>query len=190
MSTRTILIEDNVRLLVQGRVLLQTLDAERYTQPEPAVASSGIGNHVRHVLDFYDRFFASLETGRLDYDARERDERIESDPAFAAATIDRLIEGLQGIESLELAKLHVKSDAPADVRGSDVPWSRSSIERELQFLMSHTVHHYALIGAIMRLGGREPEHGFGVAPSTLRYWDETGTHQSVAAGSTAASTGR
>ena len=39
----------------------------------------------------------------------------------------------------------------------------------MQFLLSHTVHHYALIGAILRLSGVEPPAGFGLAPSTLRH---------------------
>ena len=53
------------------------------------------------------------------------------------------------------------------------PWSTSSVERELQFLSSHTVHHYALIAVILRLNGVQPEEGFGVAPSTQRYWKES-----------------
>ena len=52
-------------------------------------------------------------------------------------------------------------------------WSRSSIARELQSLLSHTVHHYAFIAVALRLQGVEPASDFGVAPSTLEYWRQT-----------------
>ena len=41
--------------------------------------------------------------------------------------------------------------------------------RELLFLISHTVHHFALIAFMLRSFGIEPGDKFGVAPSTLRY---------------------
>jgi hypothetical protein len=52
-------------------------------------------------------------------------------------------------------------------------WTRSSIARELQSLLSHTVHHYALIAIALRLQGIEPSAEFGVAPSTLEHWRKT-----------------
>jgi hypothetical protein len=43
----------------------------------------------------------------------------------------------------------------------------SSVGRELLFLSSHTVHHWALVAALLRHQGIEPGVEFGVAPSTL-----------------------
>jgi hypothetical protein len=48
-------------------------------------------------------------------------------------------------------------------------WTASSASRELQFLISHTVHHYAIIRMILTVGGREVTPEFGISPSTLRY---------------------
>lgn len=46
---------------------------------------------------------------------------------------------------------------------------RSTVARELLFVVSHTVHHNAIIGAIAALlGVRTPER-FGYAPSTIAY---------------------
>lgn len=173
MSTRNTLIQDNVRLLEQGAALLSELPPDLYPKPEPSVASSGIGSHVRHVIDYYRRFLSGVESGRLDYDRREREERIERDLEYGCdqlrATI-RALDGLRG-EGDPSAPLMVKMDA-IDTASRPAPWSASSVERELQFVMSHTVHHFALIAVILRLNGREPVEGFGVAPSTLRYWKE------------------
>ena len=51
----------------------------------------------------------------------------------------------------------------------DSPWSNSTIRRELQFLVSHTVHHYALIGLILKTMDVSVPENFGVAPSTLKH---------------------
>jgi hypothetical protein len=48
-------------------------------------------------------------------------------------------------------------------------WNQSTMGRELQFLMSHTVHHYALVAIILKIQGCNCAEEFGVAPSTLRY---------------------
>jgi hypothetical protein len=53
--------------------------------------------------------------------------------------------------------------------GLATTWSATSVTRELQFLASHTVHHYAVIAAMLRPQGVEPGNDFGVAPSTLEY---------------------
>ena len=53
--------------------------------------------------------------------------------------------------------------------GEESTVSPSTIERELKFLVSHTVHHYAIIALQLRHQGVEPGPEFGVAPSTLRY---------------------
>jgi hypothetical protein len=49
-------------------------------------------------------------------------------------------------------------------------WSPSSVGRELQALLGHTVHHYAIIALLLRVEGIEPGEEFGVAPSTLAHW--------------------
>ncbi|MEP0552783.1 MAG: hypothetical protein ABJE29_00430, partial [Balneola sp.] len=59
------------------------------------------------------------------------------------------------------------------------PWSVSSIRRELQFLVSHTVHHYALIGLILKTMDVEVPEDFGVAPSTLKHESEQETAKAL-----------
>ena len=45
----------------------------------------------------------------------------------------------------------------------------STVRRELIFLVSHTVHHYALIAVMLRHQAVGLPADFGVAPSTLRH---------------------
>ena len=65
------------------------------------------------------------------------------------------------------------AEPPADDAPS-VPWSGSTVRRELDFLLSHTVHHYALIAMSLRLRGLPVPAELGVAPSTLEHWRRQG----------------
>ena len=56
-------------------------------------------------------------------------------------------------------ELSVKQDSPY--------WGASSLSRELQFLLSHLVHHQALVAVMLRVYGFVPTEEFGVAPATL-----------------------
>lgn len=166
------LIADNVRLLEQGLDVLRDMDAALYARTEPSVGLSGAGSHFRHLLDFYDRFFEGIEAERIDYDRRERDAALEQHPEVARRKINAVITRLRSLAGQELVPaLLVKSDAEC-ASPQDEPWAGSTVERELQVLMSHSVHHYALIAVVLRLNGHIPSEEFGVAPSTLRYWKE------------------
>jgi uncharacterized damage-inducible protein DinB len=176
MSNR--LVIECVAVLQQGAALLEKLDDALYREPRGLPARSGVGVHFRHCLEFYDNFLAGVAEGRVDYQRRERDPQTETDRDFAltkiAATIDAL-ENLAVTDGAALLLVRVE-DAAADA------WCHSSVGRELQALLSHTIHHYALIALMLRLNGIEPEPSFGVAPSTLAYWGgQENTNLSAAA---------
>jgi uncharacterized damage-inducible protein DinB len=163
----TTLAHDNIRYLDQALELLAQLDDETYRRPYPPMFNSGIGAHLRHVLDHYRSFLDGIASRRIDYDARARDPRIESDCDHAASIVREIVAGLAAVPDAGTSLL-VKMDS--DERAEPVAdWQRSSVGRELQFLVSHTVHHYALIAVLLRLHGIAPEEEFGCAPSTLRY---------------------
>jgi hypothetical protein len=161
----------NVYFIRQGISVLEILDDETYACNGHEHFSSGIGRHFRHVLDLYS-CFTNCENCRIDYDARNRNPRIESDRTFAISEAHRIIDSIQkrtvsaidsGIEEIEVSSN--EGENPSGVS----PWCSSSITRELQYLASHTVHHYALIALIYKLQGGKPPEDFGVAPSTLLY---------------------
>ena len=164
----SVLAGANVHFLTQARALLSRLDDEIYAAPS-VLPMSPVGGHLRHCLDFYSCFLAGLENGRVDYDARCRDPRVETDRAHALGVIDSLIDRLGRLDAAEEARsLQVAGDRGPGEEGGDA-WSPSSVRRELQFLRSHTVHHFALIRAVLHLFDFETDPDFGVAPSTLTF---------------------
>jgi hypothetical protein len=169
-SVVALLVEENVGLIEQAVELIASIDLDRYTNNEHAHFSSGMGKHVRHILDFYDRFVQGRGSF-VDYNARRRDERIESDPDYAITVARATIESLRDIvaetDGSGLQELEVSSEVQ-DEAGDSLRVA-SSLGRELSTLASHTVHHYAIIALLLRMQGQPVSAEFGVAPSTLRY---------------------
>ncbi len=162
------LVHDNVRCLRQGIDLLKSLPASEYIRKHPQCFGSTIGGHMRHNIDHYDSFVRGLPTGEIDYDARVRDPEVETGLARATQRLEELISALEAINEKALeSPVEVIMDSGGDPALCGP--TASSARRELQFLLSHTVHHYALIVVLCQLRGIETAPDFGVAPSTLRH---------------------
>ena len=159
----------NAGFLRQGAELISRLTPGQYEVTPRHFHRGGVGAHVRHILDHYDCFLRGVESGRVDYDQRERDLSVATDPVVAARKLEQVIAALERLTESDGSRL---LDVAIDRGGeqTDAPhWGVSSVARELQFLVSHTVHHYAVIAAMLRPQGIEPGSDFGVAPSTLEY---------------------
>ncbi|MGJ3242269.1 MAG: DinB family protein [Opitutales bacterium] len=162
------LLHDNANCLEQIRRLLTDLPGEAYRCAHPAVFDASIGQHLRHVVDHYEQFLGGLDEGVIDYSRRSRRQAVETDRSTAVglledqqAALRRLAEA--GLDLDEPVEVHEEAD------GADAAPAASTLRRELQFLLSHTVHHCALIGVICRQTEQALPEGFGIAPSTLRY---------------------
>lgn len=156
-------LRENIEALQQGERLLRGISDSAYTQPAQYVFQSTVGTHIRHNLDHYACFLQGLETGCIDYAARQRNIRLEQDRAYAIAEISSLRERLKRLpEHLDKENLLVERDIGPGQAGS-------SVKRELEFLLSHTTHHYAIVAIICQLQGLSVGAEFGVAPSTLRH---------------------
>jgi uncharacterized damage-inducible protein DinB len=160
-------IRGNRHFLEQGIELLERLTPEVYRTPtRPGWAA--VGSQFRHVLDHYRAFLLGRSAGRVDYDARQRDRRIETDPREAATQARRILTDLELIQVEDGNRaVAVQMDTGSDQQVPD--WRPSTIGRELQFLVSHTVHHYALIRLLLEDVGIDAGADFGVAPSSLAY---------------------
>ncbi len=166
------LISCNIHFLRQGAEILQAVSDQQYVFNDSPFYKSGVGDHMRHILDHYSSFFDGLE-GKVDYDARIRGTEIEKSRKAAISLCHELVGKLVEMEEDGIPMEHevaVKSNEGTEEVNN--PFSTSSVMRELQFLISHTVHHYALIAFILRTQGVSVPDTFGVAPSTLRYQEE------------------
>jgi len=154
-------------LLRQLSDLVESLSDEEYTRRPVGVVPSSVGGHVRHNLDHVAALLRGLRTGEVNYDRRDRGTDVERDRPAALAEILRLERELSDFPwpeappPIRLTAL-VAPDLPpvAAVTGAD---------RELAFVVSHTVHHNAIIGIMARLLGAGLPADFGYAPSTIAH---------------------
>jgi uncharacterized damage-inducible protein DinB len=162
------LIDAVQQSLEQEIELLSILTPEQYSAPAAGYYRSSVGMHLRHNLDHFAAFFEGLPSTCIDYESRERNASIEEQPEFARAEINRFLALLDALRSEEADfVIKVREESEAGVGKQD--WLPSSLGRELQFLLGHTVHHNALIAMIVHGNGFKLPTGFGVAPSTQRH---------------------
>ncbi len=154
------LLNANVQLLDQSLRLLPALDDATYRH---------VGPQLRHIIEFYECFLTGVREGVIDYDARRRDLALEQCRAAAAHRIRGIALSLMRVRDDRLLLVRME-DLPA---GTDDVLLPSSTSRELQSLMSHTTHHFALIAMMLRTRGLPVERDFGVARSTLRHQERT-----------------
>ncbi len=158
-------LQDNIRCVGQAVDLVRNLHSEAYSATSPDAPGASIGSHIRHNIDHYKSFLEQVEVGKIDYDDRSRETAAETDPGVAFQRLHSIGSALQKLGEADLeAAVEVKMDS-----GSSTEWSGSTLRRELQFLLSHSVHHYAIIAMICRAQDIAVPEDFGVAPSTLKY---------------------
>jgi hypothetical protein len=125
-----------------------------------------VGAHLRHVIEHHEALMHGLALGVVDYDGRPRDRELEVSQRVAGQRLLRLRESLSRLT-------HDALHRPMQVLGQggiagDFHFSVAScVGRELVFLASHTVHHFALLSAHLHKQGIALPAHFGKAPGTV-----------------------
>lgn len=167
-----VLIEALIGKLNDCKIVIECLDNNQYVITTPYKAAqhkthSAIGQHMRHVIEFVQTLLNAHGAEVVDYDARQRDTRIETDRAYAVEVINTLQERLKELTEQDLV-LPIKSVEAVHVQ-YNIEAQASSFGREILFVIAHTEHHFALIGGQCDALGVVLPDNFGKAISTLRY---------------------
>ncbi len=161
------LIEVVVSTLSQVKVYLRQLSPSEYTRSLDLLSGASIGQHTRHILEFYDCLISQKENGEINYDNRSRDYRMESEPVFAAAVIDKIC---QTLPTCELDQLLTLAHG-YDLENEQLVQVQTTFARELLYNVEHAIHHLAMIKIGLKIlsPGMQLPADFGVAPSTIRH---------------------
>jgi uncharacterized damage-inducible protein DinB len=156
------LIDLNLHLVGQAIDHTRIQSADTYSRSCVEVFFSTIGQHLRHCIEHYEEFSIALSENRpIDYENRPRDTHLENSPELAISRLESVRSMLNELppvsRTLYVSDTGVKRPA------------ETSMDRELLYLASHTVHHFALISVISRIRGESVPSDFGVAPSTLKH---------------------
>ena len=161
------LIEHNISKLREIKSLLIKVQNDLYISPQGILNGATIGQHFRHILEFYICLENGIKDGVVSFDERERNVLIETDVEYAIERINKLIEFVKLIDADGLITLK----ANYAISSEESTLIQSSIYRELAYTLDHTIHHLAIVKIALsndldKLGIGE---NFGVAPSTVRY---------------------
>lgn len=148
-------------MLLQIEDTIIQLTDEQFCKAIPLLGGSSIGEHVRHILEFYVELLKGYEPGLINYDQRIRDHQLQTVRASAVFKIKQITNQL----NLEDRNLLISSSD--EVSEHSV---MSTYARELMYNLDHTVHHMALIRvAVCLSAGISLPDNFGVAAATINY---------------------
>jgi len=159
-----------IDVLEQLANVVARLPDSNYSQKPVGVVQSSVGAHVRHCLDHVRTLIDAIETGELSYDDRRRGTSVETSPRVACGMVDAIIGELTLLDADGLDRpIQLLSTLSPDAPAIRV---QSSVGRELVYVLAHTIHHNALISAMVKtLGGWLPDR-FGYAPSTVKHMEQ------------------
>jgi uncharacterized damage-inducible protein DinB len=152
--------------LEELRQLLVAIDPIIYAQNLSLLSNASVGQHVRHILEFYGCVINRKVPKIISYDQRERSVSIENDPSIAC----RFIEGLQSRLQRITADQPLLLTSDFSFNGNQSESLSTSLYRELAYTLEHSIHHKAFIKVGLLLCGYEHliDSYFGIAQSTIR----------------------
>lgn len=159
----------HTNVIKQLAELLNQLSPQKYVQALGVLNGSSIGQHTRHIIEFYQCLLNGHKSGAVNYDARARNFLLENDLNFTLHTIENIVMSIETIVDISKPLLLVVSYEPNHKAYID-----TSFLREMAYLIEHSIHHYALIRIGLQENFKEiivPEN-FGVAYSTIQYRNE------------------
>jgi hypothetical protein len=167
-AMKTSLMTDAREVLLQGLTLLFDLDDHRYSQVAGTPFNASIGQHYRHVLEHFQSLTRGLQSGEINYDARERNIRLQSEVTYGSIATCDILRVLKRYTEETLAR---ECTVINSVGYGSVGPSRfeSNISRELAYCAGHAIHHYAIIRLLCHQIGVSVPVEFGIAPSTLKH---------------------
>lgn len=155
-------------MIKQINDLLSQLDDAAYAQPISLFKGGTLGQHFRHILDFYNCLVAGALMGEVDYAKRARNPLVETRVAVAKDSFQTILDKLSTLS--EDQKLKIVTDFSLEENGKP-SIVLSSVGRELMYAYDHAIHHLAIIRMGIQTSFPEIElcESLGVAPSTVKH---------------------
>jgi hypothetical protein len=163
------LISNIKQTLAELSDVVQLMNDAQFSNALTIFSGSSVGMHARHIIEFYQCLLTqSVDSQSVNYDKRNRDLLLQANTMYFKQTVNTVIESLEKLDSDRLN--HPLSITSEDSEADATPIN-SSLARELQYNLEHTIHHAAFIkiGVLVQIPDAYLPHTFGVAPSTLRY---------------------
>jgi hypothetical protein len=144
--------------------ILSYLPDEEYGRPLSILSDASIGQHTRHIIEFFQALINSYDAGVVNYDKRQRNRLLETDCSLAQSELIKIKNNISGQDKELVLIGSYYNDSHNETR------VRSTYYREVVYNLEHTIHHMAMIKIGVRQTSRVPVPAdFGVAPATIHY---------------------
>jgi hypothetical protein len=152
----------HLNIFAEIEKISKKLTHDEFVEKIEVLSGSSIGQHIRHIVEFYICLFS--EKNYVNYDERERNLLIENSPTYTQEILETLKVTLQNLD-FDRKVIFKQSLNDQEV------FLNTSYARELIYLGEHTIHHFALIkiGITALCPDLTLDQNFGVADSTIKY---------------------
>jgi hypothetical protein len=154
-------------VLLQALGLLFNIWDATYSRMAEAPYRASIGGHYRHVLEHFQCLIRGIRPGEINYDARERNPRLETEVTYATIATCDVLRAIKNYTEESFAR-PCKVVNCVSYGSGETSVMESNVGRELAYCVGHAIHHYAIIRLIGSHLGVEVPKEFGIAPSTLK----------------------
>ena len=161
-------VSGNLEAVEQGLTLFAAICQTDYTYKATPYVESCMGEHLRHIVDMYLALINAGNTGIVDYNCRRRGALIEQELPVGILELQEIRKWLLNLEHNSLdQKVTILSET--SVSSQQICEMPSTLRRELLFVASHTIHHFALIRVVAKHLDLEVSEQLGYAPATATY---------------------
>jgi hypothetical protein len=166
------MLTSQLEIIEQGQNYLKTIiNDERdsdYTKILSPLFISSAGAHMRHIIDHYLALISGLQLGKVDYDIRHRNSKVELEAQLALDKLLQISNWFKSLVNTDLTR-DLTLSTEVSVHEKKVQLVPTSLARELVFVGSHAIHHYAMIAQIAQHQKITLPSNFGIAPATATY---------------------
>lgn len=157
-----------VNKLMLGRLVsfLEQISDADYQQQLTIFNGSSLGEHTRHIIEFYQCLIYRRGVIVVSYDLRERKQLLQQSTEAAIAALAHITADVDSLELDTPLLLEINPDTKESAPQQIV----TNLHRELHYVLDHAIHHMALIkiGVYTAMPHIKLPTDFGVAPSTIR----------------------
>lgn len=155
--------------LKQIQFIIRKINEEQIKRNQDIYDCSGIGRHVRHITDHFLALKIGLEEKQVNYNIRNRDTDIEKNLIIAGKLLKNI---MSWVFELDDASQPLIIISEIDCDESISKEFSSNRDRELLYLINHTIHHAAYIKLVAEKYGIKLPDEIGIAPCTASFLRE------------------
>lgn len=159
-------------VLTELKNLLLHIDSSSFVRKNIYMFEGSIGEHFRHIIEFYQCCFLQKESRVINYDLRKRNKNLEENTDYGIQIVNSILMDVNKIEPSDDFSLTIRSGL--NNKSKPLIEAKSTFFRELTYCLDHCIHHQSMIkiGLLEQKLDYIVSDTFGIAFSTQKYREQ------------------